>query len=782
MRVLKYSVIFALLLSVLFSSYPALVAQMAVSEPPIERLRLYEEEKSLYEKIWLNEDGTRTLEYYGSPVKYYDKDGNILDKEYRIKETADSFVYEEDFKVIFPFSLSDGVKLIFENEEVTVKPRNLENKAEPNLSEDGRILTYEIDDNVSIEYLISDNGLKEYIVVKSYNGTEQYSSEIITNGLIFEDNQLLNGEGELKAYLGEAIVFDKEERNNTIAEADTSLIAEGRYLYTVSLTEEYLERAEYPIRIDPSITLNTTGNIEDVSIVSTTTHSGTSGVLYVGRGSSGAALRALMRFPNLDLSGYTVNSAVVSIRDVMCEHTAIPIECHEYAGEPWSESGTTTWSGCGSGMVGTQYGSNQNITYGNGNHSGDSQRYDFDITGLANRWADGTPQPSKGLIFKATSDYESSGSKTYRSFGSINYNSNGTYYKPWLTVNYSLKFNGVYAIRNVGSLYYAWSSGTNNGDGTYHRDYDNGQYSNWLITYVSDGYYTIKSMYSNKYMGVAGSSTADGASVNIYDTVSDATKWRILPTTSGNYKLIAKCAESYYRALKPQGSYWGYNLKQYTYTDDNDYLDEWEILTVYGSKRYNEILITDTICSEVNCLGYALMINQDLTFITPSSSCLSYLNIINTNPSQYLDSTTNDFSIQTVNNFNSYVKNDFISWLSSNNITNVVEETSFYGNGNYTLLSENQYRIVMRVGLHYVYLGDPYNPSYYDFDMDFHFWYQTCDGTWADKHGELPSEHLEEGIIPSSTATSGWSTSNLVDYYDSDYTVFVITGNVVLSN
>ena len=112
-RLLSVVLIIALLVSS-FLTFPITTEDV---NPEKERLRLYEEEKSLYEKIWLNEDGTRTLEYYGTPVKYYDKNGNLLDKEYKIEETADSFVYEEDFKVIFPLSLSDGVKLIFENEE-----------------------------------------------------------------------------------------------------------------------------------------------------------------------------------------------------------------------------------------------------------------------------------------------------------------------------------------------------------------------------------------------------------------------------------------------------------------------------------------------------------------------------------------------------------------------------------------------------------------------------------------------------------------------------------------
>ena len=572
-----------LVMSLIISSLLTFTVKAEDIKPETEteagRRRLPEEEKSLYEKIWLNPDGTRTLEYYGSPVKYYDKDGNILDKEYRIKETADSFVYEEDFKVIFPFSLSDGVKLIFDNEEVTVMPRNLENTKRPYLSEDGRVLTYEIDDNVSIEYLISDNGLKEYIVVKSYNGTGRYSSEIVTNGLILENNEeeiiLKDPEGNIKGFIGEAIVFDKEERNNTFAEVETSLITEGRYLYTVSLTEEYLERAEYPIRIDPSITLNTTGNIEDVSIVSTTTHSGTLGVLYIGRGTSGAALRTLMRFPYLDVLNATIISAKVSVRDLMCQNTEMYVECHEYTGNSWSESTTTSWSGCGTTMVGTLY-SSLNVRYGYGNNPNDSQRYDFDITLLAQKWADGDSDPEYGIIFKATNTYESSGSNTYKTFGSINYNSTGTYYKPLLTLIYRQEFYGNCVIKNVGSGLYAQSAATSPGGLVFQRSYGNMLSANWEIQ--ADGsYYTIKNCDTGLYMGIENSSHSSGAAVKLYSSVSDNTKWTFIYTNSDRYRLECKCAENYNMSIAPTSTLDGLQLYQCSYSNDSNYLDEWEI-------------------------------------------------------------------------------------------------------------------------------------------------------------------------------------------------------------
>ena len=93
------------------------------------------------------------------------------------------------------------------------------------------------------------------------------------------------------------------------------------------------------------------------------------------------------------------------------------------------------------------------------------------------------------------------------------------------------------------------------------------------------------------------------------------------------------------------------------------------------------------------------------------------------------------------------------------------------GNGDYRLLDINQYRIVLRAGIHKYPPGD-----YADgVEMDYHFWYQTKDGTWANKHGGSAPVQLASGTTPSSTATSGWNNAQYPNVYDSQFYSYIIT-------
>ena len=60
-------------------------------------------------------------------------------------------------------------------------------------------------------------------------------------------------------------------------------------------------------------------------------------------------------------------------------------------------------------------------------------------------------------------------------------------------------------------------------------------------------------------------------------------------------------------------------------------------------------------------------------------------------------------------------------------------------------------------------------------DYDFHFWYQTYDGRWANKHGFTAPELLPFGTTPFSTGSSGWNLGSYPDFYDSPIYCYIIT-------
>ncbi len=93
-------------------------------------------------------------------------------------------------------------------------------------------------------------------------------------------------------------------------------------------------------------------------------------------------------------------------------------------------------------------------------------------------------------------------------------------------------------------------------------------------------------------------------------------------------------------------------------------------------------------------------------------------------------------------------------------------EVIFSGNGEGNTLGPNQYRVVLRLGA---------RDSSGVWMTDYHFWYQTYDGTWADKHAQEHSEHLPMGVRPSSTGTTGWAHAGIDDFYNGPFYVYIIT-------
>ncbi|MBQ9415726.1 MAG: RICIN domain-containing protein [Clostridia bacterium] len=132
-------------------------------------------------------------------------------------------------------------------------------------------------------------------------------------------------------------------------------------------------------------------------------------------------------------------------------------------------------------------------------------------------------------------------------------------------------------------------------------DFLDSSYFKWAISYCGNGYYYIQSFFNNRYVGVLEGSTSSGSSIIQTAIISDACKWKILKTTSGYYKFMAKCSESYHLvvSIPLPGNTNGTTLVQFQYTDDQYYQDEWVLLKASdykGSLPY--------WCSDADTIGY----------------------------------------------------------------------------------------------------------------------------------------------------------------------------------
>ena len=155
---------------------------------------------------------------------------------------------------------------------------------------------------------------------------------------------------------------------------------------------------------------------------------------------------------------------------------------------------------------------------------------------------------------------------------------------------------GTYFLQNKQTQKYAdienqnMSSGTRIHQWSFHGDLS----QRWIFDYIGNGYYTIKSANSfvPYYLGVQNdSAAADTTIVLRTGTITDGMKWRISQTSSGAYKLTAKCGEANNRVLAVGWSLLGINIdgidiEQRDYSNDSDYIDEWMITTILNTPIY----------------------------------------------------------------------------------------------------------------------------------------------------------------------------------------------------
>jgi len=409
-----------------------------------------EEGDHLNNLVFLNEDGSKTLYLYDHPVKYRDESGEIHDISLDIADTDDTaypFRAKAHYAVTsFPAQLPDGITLTDGQVSVRMAAQIPSGNVALNHHArrvDTQTVAYTYDAHTTIEYALTYAGFKEEIVVSQYTGQTAYNFILYTGGLSLTDlggaYYLTDATGEIKAALGQVIVFTADERNNTFGEMRAQTIKENQiYALTIVLDAAYLAdpATAYPIRIDPTVTLTYEADgataIEDVTIQSENVSYPEYPSVSVGLRSYGIS-RLLMRFPGIDFSDYegvTITSATVSLRDLMCEETEMTVYCYPFTGSNWTES-TASWSALTTQSWGEELDS-QVISYNNGLTQESTHRYEFDISDAVQAWIDGTADAAKGIIFKASSTVETATTQLSKVFGSFEQDG----YKPIFEMTY----------------------------------------------------------------------------------------------------------------------------------------------------------------------------------------------------------------------------------------------------------------------------------------------------------------------------------------------------------
>lgn len=150
----------------------------------------------------------------------------------------------------------------------------------------------------------------------------------------------------------------------------------------------------------------------------------------------------------------------------------------------------------------------------------------------------------------------------------------------------------------------------------------------------------------------------------------------------------------------------------------------------YGFRPYQE-----TSLRYVNCMGYAL-------------EYASYINY------QDLGIVPEELTGKTVAELESYIANKSEDWMDVNIESENWDTIDTYNSG----INPDWYRVVLRVGFDDKNGNGVLDNNYDETDSryeqyDYHWWYQTDTGDWADKRGGLPSEYHSE--------TKDWNPAKL---------------------
>lgn len=772
--------------------------------------RMLEAEGDLSTVCMANTDGTVSMYFFPYPVKYVDENGQVKDKSNALTtHVRDGYAFinaENDIRTSFPDNVNNRpVRLTMGSYTIEVAPLTVPTRqsiadtfislGSPIQAEklDAETVLYEgaFGTDTAIRYQPQFNGYKEEIILYSEQANTRFSFRISCEGL------LLRRQGDTLCYIDKEtsetifvtdpfFIYDSADDPHAYVETGFTLteLADSSYILTVAVSEDFLATDDltWPVYVDPTIQYWSSSSTECAVVYSgtpDTVYSRTS-TAYIGlRDSSYMKGRMLMRltcltdniiFNNLEASD--VESVTLGLYLQAYGSADTNLSLYQFGGSSaWTPS-TASWTGVSANSLGT-LADTQTVS------STKSGYVDFDITSTVKAWMAGTTaaeqKATRGLILLNTVETNTSKTRT------VYTNANNPTFIPYVQLVYTpVLADGYYYMQNMGSGQYAEveSASLTAGTAIQQNSYHGQDHSLWQFTRQSNGYYRVNSKASGMYMCVPATASGSNVAVTQNSTSNNGALWAVLRADSGNLILIsmpaARTGEVGNVLTVPSNSKTnGTDLKQNAYTNDTNYFDEWKLFapSQYGCAPFRAFDEDDVPYNTVNCHGYAMQINY-----TPVPVYVDGNN--NYVGGWYSEETFNavkDTSVS-LNDLAYLINRDFRNWLSSSASGLEPNKVTYHENLDWveidanTPIHEGQYRLVLRIGR---------NISNGQANVDYHFWYQTNDGTWTNKHGRTPVQHLLDGSYPELDSSPGWDGGSL--RYTSEIYYYAITYDSVVS-
>ena len=389
--------------------------------------RLYDEEQGDNDFVFLNRDGTITRYDFSVSVKYKDETGKYRDKNNKIKDWNGEYGNTAgDVELRFPKQLN-FIKIKYNGHTVRIKPVTSASPGHLPAMVQGSSVSYAgaFGEGTELRYTSTMSGIKEDIILQNSAQGNSFSFEVRTGGLelrqqdgvwgIYDGETAVFSFGDLEvtdSFTGQDEATDDWDAHRTYAQAQVSALSGDKYLFTITVPQEYLqaESTVYPVYVDPTFNVSRS-YIQDTYIAKGYTNNYVnSSLVAVGYGTNAKNVRTLAKISDL-FGGQTIHGRVTAAYYSMyctSDYSSTPtVDAYMInSSVSWNPS-AVTWQNSADMLMNAATKISTLTVKGAG-------RYNFDITSAYQAWQTGTA--NNGIMLRMTTEV----SGKYRQFASAN--------------------------------------------------------------------------------------------------------------------------------------------------------------------------------------------------------------------------------------------------------------------------------------------------------------------------------------------------------------------------
>ena len=303
------------------------------------------------------------------------------------------------------------VAIVGEGEYVVYTSRQLRSKA--------------FGEGTELRYTSAMSGIKEDIILQNSAQGNSFSFEVRTGGLelrqqngvwgIYDGEEAVFGFGDLEvtdSFIGQDEATDDWDAHRTYAQAQVSALGGDKYLFTITVPQEYLqaESTVYPVYVDPTFNVSRS-YIQDTYIAKGYTNNYVnSSLVAVGYGTNAKNVRTLAKISDLFGGQTTRGRVTAAYYSMYCtsDYSSTPtVDAYMInSSVSWNPS-AVTWQNSADMLMNAAAKISTLTVKGAG-------RYNFDITSAYQAWQTGTA--NNGIMLRMTTEV----SGKYRQFASAN--------------------------------------------------------------------------------------------------------------------------------------------------------------------------------------------------------------------------------------------------------------------------------------------------------------------------------------------------------------------------